>query len=68
MITIDASGLSCPEPIIKLKKALAAENAVRLIVDNKISSEACSRYAKSKGYAVSLAKEGRVYIINVQKD
>ena len=66
MFKIDALGLSCPEPLIMLKKGLIDNSEVVLMVDNKISVETCSRYAQSKGYAVSVTTTGKVHEISIK--
>ena len=67
MIKIDALGLSCPEPLIMLKKELEKSGEVILMVDNKISVETCSRYVKSKGYSVDIATSGSVHELHIKK-
>ncbi len=37
--TVDARGLSCPEPVLRAKKAIAANEEVTVIVDNQIAVE-----------------------------
>lgn len=52
--TVDARGLSCPEPVLKLKQVIDAENEILLLVDNRASVENCGRFARSKGFDVSV--------------
>lgn len=66
MVRVDACGLSCPEPVIQLKKVLA-ESAIDLLVDNQTSVEACSRFARGKGYEVAVDKDGGVYTLRLRK-
>lgn len=44
MKTIDARGLSCPEPVIMLRKALSGGEPCQMIVDNHAAKENTSRY------------------------
>ena len=39
MKTLDARGLSCPEPVIMLRKALAGGEPCQMIVDNHAAKE-----------------------------
>lgn len=51
MKTIDARGLSCPEPVIRTKNALASgEKAYTVMVDNVTAKENVSRFALHQGY------------------
>jgi len=50
---IDACGLSCPEPVLKLKKVIDGTNEIELLVDSMVCVENCSRFARSKGFDVS---------------
>ena len=53
MKTIDARGISCPEPVIRTKNALAlGENAYTVMVDNVTAKENVSRFALHQGYQV----------------
>lgn len=47
MKTIDARGLSCPEPVVLLRTAMASgEDSYQIIVDNHASRENTTRYAQ----------------------
>ncbi len=56
---IDARGLSCPEPVIKTKEALAAagEGTVEILVDNEAAVGNLERLARSKSLSCSVTKE-----------
>lgn len=53
MIEINACGLSCPEPVVMLAKALKdkPEEAV-ICVDAPAACENCTRFATNAGYSV----------------
>ena len=68
MIQVDAAGLSCPEPVILLKKAIQNHDAVRLLVDNRASAKICGRFAQSKGYNVSVTRPDDLYILDIIKN
>lgn len=61
---IDARGLSCPQPVIMLRKAMTDKKSEYIIlVDNKVSVENISRYAEHAGYEVNVNNEGEDYSI-----
>ncbi len=52
---IDARGLSCPEPVILLMKAMKkGEKTYTILVDNAAAKENTTRYAESQGYHASV--------------
>jgi tRNA 2-thiouridine synthesizing protein A len=68
MKTLDARGLSCPEPVIMLQKAMASkENSYELLVDNHAAKENTSRYGKSQGYQVKASEKDGEYTLTFTK-
>lgn len=67
MTVIDANGLSCPEPVIKLKKAIEDENEILLLVDNQASAAVCARFAKSKGFAAETTRVETGWSLAIKK-
>jgi TusA-related sulfurtransferase len=68
MKTVDARGLSCPQPVILLKKAMGSkENAYELIADSQTVVENCTRFAKSQGYNVSVNDNGGEFKLSITK-
>jgi len=67
MTTIDARGVSCPEPVIMLKKALKTELELILLVDNKIALQNCEGFANMQGCTVETQKEDDVYKMRIKK-
>ena len=61
MMTLDARGISCPEPLIMLKNALKAEAQLTMLVDNKATLDNCEKFAKKQGFAVDVEKDGEVF-------
>ena len=58
MKTIDARGLSCPEPVILTRQAMmSGEAAYEVIVDNNTSKENVTRYAQHQGYKVAVTEQ-----------
>ena len=68
MKTVDARGLSCPEPVIRTKNALASgEKAYTVMVDNVTARENVSRSAMHQGYQVSWKEDGEDFILTLEK-
>ncbi|MBQ7534048.1 MAG: sulfurtransferase TusA family protein [Stomatobaculum sp.] len=68
MKTIDARGLSCPEPVILTRKALASgDSSYEIIVDNPASRENVTRFAEHQGYRVSVREDGGEYTLSLSK-
>ena len=57
---IDARGLSCPEPVLMVKKALQAidSGTVEVLVDTTTSCENVTRIAETLGCTVETAEAG----------
>lgn len=65
---IDARGLSCPEPVIMIQKAMASkEEQYVIVVDNPTSRENVTRYAEHQGYKVSYTEADGEYTLSIQK-
>ena len=68
MKIIDARGLSCPEPVILTRQALASgESAYQVIVDNNTSKENVTRYAPHQGYEVTISEQDGEYTLSLSK-
>ncbi|MDD5475415.1 MAG: sulfurtransferase TusA family protein [Syntrophales bacterium] len=69
--TIDARGLSCPQPVLVTLEAIAEGSADRLeiSVDTDTAVENITRAVKSKGWAVSgVAEKDQCYVVTVVKE
>lgn len=65
---LDARGLSCPEPVVMIRKAMASkEKEYTIAVDNVTAKENVTRYAEHQGYTVSVAQDGDDYILTIKK-
>jgi TusA-related sulfurtransferase len=66
---VDARGLSCPEPVVRTRKALAAlaEGRVDVLVDTVTSRENVSRYARSQGWTAEVKDEGDHFVVSLRK-
>ena len=68
MKIIDARGLSCPEPVILLRNAMASnEDTYQIIVDNHASRENTMRYAQHQGYQVAITEDNGEYTLTFSK-
>ena len=68
MTTIDARGLSCPEPVILASQAMkSGENAYEIKVDNRVSRENVTRYAEHQGYTVSVTEADGEFTLAIRK-
>jgi len=69
--TVDARGLSCPQPVLMTLDEIKAgtEEELLVLVDNDASKENVSRAAKSRGWKVKDIKEAdSVFNITIRKD
>jgi len=65
--TIDACGLSCPEPVLKLKKVIDEADEIELLVDSQVCVENCTRFAKAKGFDVMVSGGSGQYTMTLSK-
>ncbi len=65
---LDARGLSCPEPVIMIRKAMMSKGeSYEIVVDNPASRENVTRYAQHQGYRVSVSEQGGEYTLTITK-
>ena len=65
---IDARGRSCPEPVIMIKKALELKEAsYEMMVDNRVSLENVTRFAKHAGYQVEFKEQDGDFLLKITK-
>ncbi|WP_440441557.1 sulfurtransferase TusA family protein [Phascolarctobacterium succinatutens] len=68
MKTIDARGLSCPEPVILTRQAMmSGEAAYEVIVDNNTSKENVTRYAQHQDYKVAVTEQDGEFTLSLSK-
>ena len=68
MVTIDARGLLCPEPVVLVQKAIKSEPAeATVLVDAMAARENVTRFAASRGYAVTVSQQGDDYTLLLKK-
>jgi selenium metabolism protein YedF len=68
IITVDARGLSCPQPVVLTKKALESSARVKTIVDNETALENIKRLAGKFGCSINVeAQNGGIYEIHITR-
>ena len=69
IITVNASGLSCPQPVMMTKKALSglSSGRVEILVDTATSRNNVSRFGENKGWKVSTEELERGYKVILEK-
>lgn len=69
VITVNASGLSCPQPVMMTKKALAnlTSGHVEVLVDTATSRNNVSRFAENKGWSVKTEEREGGYKVILEK-
>lgn len=68
MTTLDARGLSCPEPVIMIQKAMKSKKAAYVMtVDNHASKENVTRFAEKAGYKVTITENNGEYTLEMRK-
>lgn len=67
MKTIDCRGLSCPEPVVRTKRAINDEKELTVIVDNVAAKENVSRLANALSYKVTVKEDGGEYTLIIKK-
>jgi selenium metabolism protein YedF len=61
ILTIDARGLACPQPVLETKKALeeTESNVLRVLVQGYTSRENVSRFARNRGCEVDVQEKAK---------
>ena len=67
-IFVDACGLSCPEPVLKLKQVIDSTVEIELLADSQMSLENCRRFAMSKRFRVSVNGGSGQYSMTLTKE
>ena len=68
MKTVDARGLSCPQPVLLTKQALADKPAeLTVLGDNATARGNVQRFAGNQGYQVEIREEGGEYSLLLHK-
>ena len=65
---IDVRGLSCPEPVIMVQKAMASgDSQYSVQSDSKTAVENITRYVVGQGYTIVAKEENGEYILTITK-
>ena len=65
---LDARGLSCPEPVVMIRKAMMSKaSEYVMVVDNPTAKENVTRYAEHQGYKVAVAEANDEYTLTITK-
>lgn len=67
MLTVDASGMSCPQPVLLAKNAAKDSNEVEIICDNNTSRNNVAKYLKSTGFNVEIEEDGENFRVKGNK-
>ncbi len=70
-VKIDARGLSCPQPVVLVKKAidrLGKGEEIEVRVDTVASKENVSRLARNSGFQITEQEEKGEFILRLAKD
>ncbi|MCX5914301.1 MAG: sulfurtransferase TusA family protein [Deltaproteobacteria bacterium] len=67
---IDARGLSCPQPVVLVKKAIdrLGKGEIEVWVDTVTSKENVSRLARNAGFQVTEQEEEGEFMLKLAKD
>ena len=68
MKKIDARGLSCPQPVVLVDRAIAEGiTDIEILVDNEVSCENVQRISNKRGLKTQVRHEGSDIIITATK-
>ena len=67
--TVDARGLSCPQPVVETKRALdkMTDGKVEVLVDTVTSRENVLRFAENAGWKGTFSEMGEGFKITLVK-
>lgn len=67
---IDARGLSCPQPVIKVQKEIKSNSPAEftVLVDNECAAGNVSRFAENSGYKIQRTDDGDDIKLVLKKD
>jgi TusA-related sulfurtransferase len=68
MKTVDARGLSCPQPVLLARKAIeAGQFPIEVLVETVTSRENVRRMAEKAGCKVTVAQAGEEFTLTLSK-
>ena len=68
MERIDTSGMSCPQPVLMVKKELDKNpEGLDILVDNNTAKQNVKRFLESSGYKITIIEEDNGFMIKARK-
>ena len=67
MKTVDARGLSCPEPVVLMKQAVKQGLPVKVLLSDSAPMENVCRVARADGLQASVAQVGDEFEVTIEK-
>lgn len=65
---VDTRGLACPIPVVMVQKAVKdSPDTLEVLADAEVAVENITRFARSRGYKISVAEEGMDYRLTLSK-
>ena len=66
---IDATGYSCPTPVLMVQKEVKAKapKTLEVLVDNRCAVENVTRFARNSGYAVTVTEQEEDFLLRLEK-
>lgn len=66
---IDATGYSCPTPVLMVQKEVKAKapKTLEVLVDNQCAVENVTRFARNNGYAVKVTEQDDDFLLRLEK-
>ena len=65
---IDARGLSCPQPVLLVKKAIEKNpEGIQVLVDNTTARDNITRFGGNSGYKVEIETQGSDFLLALKK-
>jgi len=67
METINCRNLSCPAPVITVKKALQEHSKIRVLLDDGTPYENVTRFSRNRGCRIAEERDGSGWILTISK-
>lgn len=65
---VDTRGLACPIPVVMVQKAVKdLPSTLEVLADAEVAVENITRFARSRGYQVSVTEDGMDYRLTLTK-
>jgi len=65
METIDCRNMSCPAPVITVKKALQEQAQIRVLLDDGAPYENVTRFSRNRGCRVTEERDGSGWVLSI---